>query len=123
MSSKYAIIEFKGRKSGKTYRTPIAYVRKGDRVLLSTDSPWHRNLAGGAPVRMVLRGRTVAGTARTVTDADEAAAILRTLVDAIRTYARPSGLAKEGGSVSDREIRRALGAGRVSIEVELEKPS
>ncbi len=50
MSGRYAIIEFTGRKSGRRYATPIAYVRDGDRVLLSTDSPWWRNLKGGATV-------------------------------------------------------------------------
>src|SRR3984893_9192727 len=55
MSSKYAMIEFSGRKTGRTYKTPIAYVRDGNQLLMSTDSPWHRNLAGGAQVRMRLR--------------------------------------------------------------------
>jgi deazaflavin-dependent oxidoreductase (nitroreductase family) len=123
MSSKYAIIEFKGRKSGRLYRTPVAYVRDGDRILMSTDSPWYRNVAGGAHVRMLVRGRTVEGTADTVTDAGASAAILRQLVDAIPSYSRPAGLAREGGRVSDGEIRRAIGAGRVSIEIKLDAPS
>ena len=123
MSSKYAIIEFRGRKSGRTYRTPVAYVRDGDRILMSTDSPWYRNVAGGAHVRMVVRGRTVEGTADTVTNADASAAILRKLVDAIPSYSRPAGLAREDGRVSDGEIRRAIAAGRVSIEIRLDAPS
>ena len=123
MSSKYAIIEFRGRKSGRIYRTPVAYVRDGDRILMSTDSPWYRNVAGGAHVRMVVRGRTVEGTADTVTDADASAAILRKLVDAIPSYSRPAGLAREDGRVSDGEIRRAIAAGRVSIEIRLDAPS
>lgn len=119
VSSKYTIIEFTGRKSGKTYRTPVAYVRDGDQLLLSTDSRWYRNLAGGAPVRLLLRGRTVTGQARPVTDPDRSAAILRKLVDAIPSYSRPAGLAKENGHVSDDEIRRSIAAGRVAIEVDL----
>lgn len=123
MSSKYAIIEFKGRKSGRIYRTPVAYVRDGDEVLLSTDSPWYRNVAGGAHVRLRLRGRMVGGIADTVTDTDASTAILRKLVDEIPSYSRPAGLAKENGRVSDAEIHRAIGAGRVSIVVTLEAPS
>ncbi len=123
MSTKYAIIEFRGRKSGRTYRTPVAYVREGDWILMSTDSPWYRNVAGGARVRMLVRGRTVEGTADTVTDADRAATILRKLVDAIPSYSRPAGLAREGGHVSDSEIRRSIAAGRVSIEIKLDAPS
>ncbi len=119
MSSKYAIIEFSGRKTGRTYKTPVAYVRDGDRLLMSTDSPWYRNLSGGAQVRLRLRGHMVTGTADTVTDPDQSAAILRRLVDAIPSYARPAGLAREEGHVSDGEISRAVAEGRVSIEVKL----
>ena len=44
VSSKYTIIEFTGRKSGRVYRTPVAYLQDGDHVLLSTDSRWYRPL-------------------------------------------------------------------------------
>lgn len=120
MSGRYAIIEFTGRKSGRRYATPIAYVRDGDRVLLSTDSPWWRNVAGGAPVRLHLRGRTVPGTATAITDPEEAAAIIRRLLDAIPSYAKPAHLAREDGRVSDAEVARGVAAGRVGIEVVLE---
>lgn len=120
MSSRYAIIEFTGRKTGRTYKTPIAYVRDGDRLLMSTDSRWYRNLSGGARVRVRLRGHLVTGTADTVTDPEQAATILRRLVDAIPSYSRPAGLARKDGHVSDGEIARAVAEGRVSIEVKLE---
>jgi deazaflavin-dependent oxidoreductase (nitroreductase family) len=119
MSSKYAMIEFSGRKTGRTYKTPIAYVRDGNQLLMSTDSPWHRNLAGGAQVRMRLRGHMVKGTADTV-GPDRSAEILRQLVDAIPSYARPAGLTRKDGHVSDSEITRAVAEGRVGIEVKLE---
>jgi deazaflavin-dependent oxidoreductase (nitroreductase family) len=119
MSSRYAIIEFSGRKTGRTYKTPIAYVRDGNRLLMSTDSPWYRNLAGGAQVRMRLRGRMVKGTADTV-GPDRSADILRQLVNAIPSYARPAGLTRRDGHVSDSEIARAVAEGRVGIEVQLE---
>jgi hypothetical protein len=121
MSDKYAILTFTGRKSGRAYTTPMAYVRTGNRVFLSTDSPWHRNLAGGAPVTMLLRGRNVTGTAVPAATTDDAAAVLRTLVDAIPSYAGPAGLAKRDGRVSDAEIHRSVTTGgRVGIVVELD---
>ncbi|MGI8406541.1 MAG: nitroreductase/quinone reductase family protein [Thermomicrobiales bacterium] len=120
MSQKYAIIEFTGRKTGRQYHTPIAYVRDGDRILISTDSPWWRNLSGGAPVRMRLCGRMVSGIAVPVTDPARATAILRRLVDRIPSYARPAGLVRQGEKVSDGEIARAVSEGRISIEIHLE---
>lgn len=121
MSHKYAIIEFTGRKSGRRYTTPVAYVRDGDTVLLSTDSPWWRNLRGGAPVRLRLQGRTVTGTATAATDAAQSSAVIRRLVDEIRSYARLAGIRREGGRVSDADVDRAVAAGRVGIDVVLEE--
>lgn len=122
MSGRYLILEFAGRKTGRQYATPVAYVRDGDRVLLSTDSPWWRNLAEGAPVRLRLAGQTVDGTGTAVTEPEAAAAIIRQLVDAIPSYAGPAGMAREHGRVSDAEIDRAVSAGRVAIEIDLEAP-
>jgi deazaflavin-dependent oxidoreductase (nitroreductase family) len=121
MSGRFMIIEFTGRKSGRRYATPVAYVREGDRLLLSTDSPWWRNLAGGAPVRVRLQGRDMAGTGTAVTDPEAAAVIIRRLVDAIPSYYRPAGLVRDGGRVSDAEIGRAVATGRVGIQVDLEQ--
>ncbi|MCP0710269.1 nitroreductase family deazaflavin-dependent oxidoreductase, partial [Salmonella enterica subsp. enterica serovar Mbandaka] len=92
MSGKYTILEFTGRKTGKQYRTPVAYVREDDLILLSTDSPWWRNLRGGAPVNMIMKGSRVAGVGRTISDPKRGAEILRTLVDAIPSYAGPAEL-------------------------------
>ena len=56
LSSRYLVLEFTGRKSGRRFRTPVAYIRDGKRILLTTDSPWWRNITTPAPVRLWLRG-------------------------------------------------------------------
>lgn len=117
VSSRWAIIEFTGRKSGRRFRTPVAYVRDGDRIVLSTDSRWWRNFADAAPVQLRLRGRDVPGTATALADPRESADAIRRLVDAIPSYAKPAGLARQHGRVSDDEITRAVAAGRVGIAV------
>jgi F420H(2)-dependent quinone reductase len=63
LNSRYLVIEFTGRKTGRIFRTPVAYVADGERVLLSTDSPWWRNFITPAPVRLWPRGRLWQGTA------------------------------------------------------------
>jgi len=124
LSNRYAIIEFTGRRSGRRYATPIAYLRDGDHILLSTDSGWQRNLVGGAQVRLHLRGQTLAGRATALVDPRESEAVIRQLVDAIPSYARLAGLAREDGRVSDAEIARAVNqGGRVGISVVLESGS
>jgi deazaflavin-dependent oxidoreductase (nitroreductase family) len=113
-------IEFTGAKTGRRYTTPVAYVRTGDHVWLTTDSRWWRNLVGGVAVRLRLRGARVPGTATAITDPAEAERILRRLVDEIPSYRRPAGLASEDGGVSDAEIARAVADGRVAVVIELE---
>lgn len=123
LSGWYAVIEFTGRRSGRIYRTPVAYVRDGSRVLLSTDSPWWRNLADQPDVRLRLRGREIAGHARVVSDAAAAAEVLRQLVEGVPGYARPAGVRRTEGRVSAAELTRAVtSGGRRSIEVRLEGP-
>jgi len=120
LSGRYALLEFTGRRTGARYRTPVAYVRDGQRVLLSTDSLWWRNLEVRPGVRLHLRGREVEGRARVVTEDHEAAQVLGALVRAVPGYRRPAGLAAEGGQVSDEELLGAVTTGgRRSIEVTL----
>ncbi len=56
MSSRYLLITFTGRKSGKQYTTPVAYLGEGDTIILTTDSPWWKNLRGGGSPNHVGRG-------------------------------------------------------------------
>ena len=122
MSGRYAVLEFTGRTSGRTYRTPVAYVRDGSRVLLSTDSAWWRNLLDRPHVRLRIRGREEPGRARVVSDEAEATAALRRLVEQIPGYTRPAGIRSSGGRVADDEFARVVTTGgRRCIELRLEE--
>lgn len=66
------LISFTGRKSGKTYTTPVSYSQVGDEVCIFTHAAWWKNLRGGAPVTLRLQGRDVAGVADAVSQ-DKAA--------------------------------------------------
>ena len=56
MSRRLLLITFPGRKSGKQYTTPISYVQHGDTLLLGVGGRWWKNLRGGVPVQVRLRG-------------------------------------------------------------------
>lgn len=62
-----------GRKTGRTYTTPVGYVRKGETitVLSQEGRTWWRNLLQPAPVIVRLRGKELAGMGQ-VTELDEA---------------------------------------------------
>lgn len=59
-SGNLMLVTFTGRKSGKTYTTPVRYVKKGEDILCFTAPyiPWWRNLTGGAEVALLIEGRS-----------------------------------------------------------------
>jgi deazaflavin-dependent oxidoreductase (nitroreductase family) len=80
-SGRVVLIEFVGRKSGKTYRTPVMYAATTDGIVVSTsrDYLWWRNLSGGARVRLWLRGREQKGVADVSQDAADIDRALRAI--------------------------------------------
>lgn len=65
MSNSTMLLTFSGRKSGRTYTTPVNYVRDGDELLVvgSRGHSWWKNLRGAAVVSVRVRGREMRGEA------------------------------------------------------------
>ena len=65
LSARLALLTVTGRRSGDVHTFPVAYEQEGDRVRITVGWPeqkrWWRNLRGGAPLRIRLRGRELAG--------------------------------------------------------------
>lgn len=75
MVSKFILlITFTGRKSGKTYTTPVSYSQFGDQVYIFTHANWWKNLCGGAPVTLQLLGRELKGLAEPIVEDKDAIA-------------------------------------------------
>ena len=66
VSKSILLISFTGRKSGKTYTTPVSYSQSGDQVTIFTHAAWWKNLGSGAPVTLRLRGQELRGLAEPV---------------------------------------------------------
>jgi len=79
VSNTMLLITFTGRKSGKTYTTPVDYSQDGDQVTIFTHANWWKNLRGGAPVTLRMRGRDLQGVAEPV--AEDQAAVAAGLSD------------------------------------------
>ena len=83
------LITFTGLKSGKSYTTPISYLREGYRVTAFTHAPWYRNLAGGAPVTLNIKNKDYAGQADVVVeDKGVVAEALQNFLRTVRSDAR-----------------------------------
>ncbi len=84
------LLTFTGRKSGRRYTIPVRYLREGETVFTLTDSPWWRNLRGGAPVDLYIAGQKARGRAEVnmnLADVEqEISAILRQTPSDARFY-------------------------------------
>lgn len=74
VSKMVLLFTFAGRKSGKTYTTPVSYSQSDDQVYIFTHANWWKNLKGGAPVTLRLQGRDVQGLAEPVVEDKQAIA-------------------------------------------------
>jgi hypothetical protein len=72
VSDKIMLISFEGRKSGRIFTTPVSYMQTGSAVTLFTHASWWRNLVGGVPVTLQIKGKQVRGTAEAIVE-DKAA--------------------------------------------------
>jgi deazaflavin-dependent oxidoreductase (nitroreductase family) len=68
VSKSVLLITFTGRKSGKTYTTPVSYSQHDDQVYVFTHAAWWKNLRNSAPVTLRIRGRELQGLAEPVTE-------------------------------------------------------
>ena len=61
VSSHILLITFQGRKTGRSFTTPVRYLREGSTVLLfsSPQANWWKNLRGGAAVSVTIGGKSL----------------------------------------------------------------
>lgn len=64
------LVTVTGKKSGKAYTTPVNYSREQDMltVISQRDRTWWRNLRGGRPVKIHLRGQDLSALGTAVED-------------------------------------------------------
>jgi hypothetical protein len=112
------LLTFTGRKSGKQFTTPVGYRREGDTITIITDSPWWKNMEGGAPVSMIVKGRKLQGWAEPITDKEE---VLRYTQDFLREHgmekAREIGLMLPKGYALTEDDLRIILRDRVIIRI------
>ena len=74
VSKTILLITFTGCKSGKTYTTPVSYSQHDGQVYIFTHANWWKNLRGGAPVTLRIRGLELQGLAEPVAEDKRAVA-------------------------------------------------
>jgi F420H(2)-dependent quinone reductase len=56
MSSRLMLLSFTGRRTGRSYTTPVSYVREGTNLLVPGGGAWWKNLTSGT-ARVACKGR------------------------------------------------------------------
>jgi hypothetical protein len=76
MEGSTLLLTYTGRKSGRTFTFPISYAQTNGRVRLITgqQKTWWKNVSGGAPVQLWLKGQPRTGHAH-LTPLDHAARV------------------------------------------------
>ena len=98
-----------GKKSGKKYTTPVGYAQDGDtlRVTSTRERWWWRNLRGGAPVKLSLRGKRVESWGTVAEDEKGVEEGLVAYIERVPQYARNFGVRFSGGKSDREDIARA----------------
>jgi len=124
LSGNTLLITVTGRKTGRPITTPVNYVRDGDRlwVISNRDRTWWRNLTGGAPVVVRVRGRDLRGAAEALLEPEVVAARLPSYLRGMPMAARALGVRPAPGQADawqPEDLARAA-ATRVLIEIRME---
>ncbi len=70
LSERLMLITINGRVSGKPYTIPVGYEREGDTLTVPTVHDWWKNVRGGQPVTVLVKGKTLRGTATPTQDVE-----------------------------------------------------
>ena len=99
----FAVITVTGATTGRTYSTPVQYLRHGDDVVVLSQQHrrWWRNLAAQHNVELLLAGRTIRADA-TVLRGDDARPLLTECLDASPRVAKYYGIGTDAEGRVDR---------------------
>lgn len=115
------LVTVTGRKSGKHYTTPVNYLIDGDTLLTVSlrSRTWWRNLRGGGPIEVRLKGATLKGRAEACADDAGVTQNLQHYLELVPQIAKYMGVQLEqNGKPNYEDIARAA-KDRVMVRVHL----
>ena len=115
LSDSILLLTYRGKKSGQEYSLPVQYVRIGQTFYIIPGLPerktWWRNLTGGAPVDLWVRGEKLAAQAQVVSRKQDEADVVDGLIAYFTRFpaaAQARGLRRlPDGSLDRDEVRSA----------------
>ena len=106
LSNDMMLMTITGRKTGKTYTTPVGYYEEGGYlwVITSRERKWWRNLEGGANVDLLLKRKPTQAVAETDTDEKSVEARMVEYLRHVPQAAKPMKIRMEDGRPNPQDI-------------------
>jgi deazaflavin-dependent oxidoreductase (nitroreductase family) len=120
LSDGMMLITVTGRKTGKTYTTPVGFYKEGGYlwVVTSRDRTWWRNLQGGADVGLLLKRQPVDGFAETELDCEAVETRMFEYIQHVPQAAKPLGIRVENKAPNAEDIARTA-KDRLFVKIKL----
>lgn len=123
MSSRVMLLAFTGRKTGRSYTTPVSYVREGRSLLVPAGGAWWKNLGDGGRSWVRLKGTWRLVNADVISEPAALKEVLRRMLVANPAIAVFIGIRPRLGGVPDpdaleRERRRGFVVVRLHLDGE-----
>lgn len=122
LSGSFMLITVTGSKTGKAITTPVNYAAEGNRLWVTSfrERSWWRNLRGGRPVLLNLRGREVRGTGRAIEEPAAVEEALRNYLQRLPQNAKYFDVSLDDqGQLNPADLRRAS-MDRVMVEITIQ---
>ena len=123
MSRNLLLVSLNGRVTGRSYKTPVSYVRDGDDLLIPGGGKWWKNLASD-PVSVRLQGEWRSVTAEVISDREVMAESLARMIDLKPVVSLFTGIRRGPNQLPDPEsVDRERKRGFVVVRLHLAQDS
>ncbi len=120
LSASTLLLRFSGRKSGKIYTFPVGYYDyQGDTLALIPLHDWWKNLRGGVPVTVWLKGHRLSGTAQASMGDAAAVAELERLIAGSKYLRRLYKIKADAAGQIDLERTHSVAAALPLVRIRL----
>jgi hypothetical protein len=119
MSNNLMLIHVNGRKTGKRYTLPVPYSQEGNTLIVMAAGVWWKNLRGGAPVRVRLRGKDYDGYAEVYEDREIITTEVRKFLSQRPEVARFLKVQLDANGQPDAEGLKRAASLRVVVRIQL----
>jgi len=120
LSNGMMLITITGRKTGKTYTTPVGYYMEGEYlwVITSRERKWWKNLQGGAKVDLLLKRKPVTGIADVELDEKSVLARMSEYLRHIPQAAKQMKVRMEDGKPNQEDVA-ATAKDRLFVKIKI----